>query len=121
MNFNREMEISWVGKGIQRVTASIHVTMGLSLPYPPTWPNLVTGQPWTQVQGEQSGPPFTTLQVEHSRARMLAQFASDGSLPDEMRRPTQLHYMMFSLQGWYTLARIAEKAGVWLLSCKCKY
>lgn len=56
-------------------------------------------------------PSLAHSQVEHSRARMLAQFADDGSMPDEMRRPTQLHYMMFSLQGWYILARIAKRGG----------
>ena len=29
-----------------------------------------------------------------------------------MIRKTQLHYMMFTLSGWFTLARIAERAGV---------
>jgi hypothetical protein len=53
----------------------------------------------------------TAVQVERSKARLIAQFAQDGSIPDEMRRPTQLHYMMFSLQGWYTLARIGVRAG----------
>lgn len=57
------------------------------------------------------------LQVERSKARLIAQFAADGSIPDEMRRPTQLHYMMFSLQGWYTLARVAVKAGECVATC----
>eukprot|EP01134_Creolimax_fragrantissima_P003404 CFRG3404T1 len=50
--------------------------------------------------------------MERSRARVIEQFAMDGSMPDEMKRPTQLHYMLFSLQGWYTLATLASKAGV---------
>ncbi|KNC75273.1 hypothetical protein SARC_12199, partial [Sphaeroforma arctica JP610] len=51
-------------------------------------------------------------QMERSRARVIDQFAIDGSMPDEMKRPTQLHYMLFSLQGWYTLATLATKAGI---------
>lgn len=46
--------------------------------------------------------------ADWSKARMLEQFAEDGSLPAEMQRPTQLHYMMFTLQGWINLARLSQ-------------
>lgn len=51
-------------------------------------------------------------QVNLARGRILSQFSGDGSLPHEMVRKTQLHYLMFTLQGWYTLARMASMAGI---------
>jgi hypothetical protein len=56
--------------------------------------------------------PRFVWQISVARGRALGQFAADGSLPHEMTRRTQLHYMMFTLQGWYTLARIAAHAGI---------
>lgn len=56
--------------------------------------------------------PRFVWQMSVARGRILSQFAADGSLPHEMTRRTQLHYMMFTLQGWYTLARIASNAGI---------
>eukprot|EP01134_Creolimax_fragrantissima_P007142 CFRG7142T1 len=50
--------------------------------------------------------------VDVARGRILSQFAEDGSLPHEMIRETQLHYMMFTLSGWYTLARLALNVGI---------
>lgn len=50
--------------------------------------------------------------MDHAQGRMLAQFDKDGSLPHEMFRKTQLHYIMFTLMGWYTLSGMAAKAGV---------
>ncbi|KNC82000.1 hypothetical protein SARC_05706 [Sphaeroforma arctica JP610] len=50
--------------------------------------------------------------VDVARGRLLSQFADDGSLPHEMIRETQLHYMMFTLSGWYTLARLALNVGI---------
>eukprot|EP00123_Amoebidium_parasiticum_P017630 comp23923_c0_seq1/m.42223 comp23923_c0_seq1/g.42223 ORF comp23923_c0_seq1/g.42223 comp23923_c0_seq1/m.42223 type:complete len:833 (-) comp23923_c0_seq1:38-2536(-) len=50
--------------------------------------------------------------TERAKGRALWQFAPDGSLPEEMSRKTQLHYMMFGLQGWYTLATLSQRAGV---------
>eukprot|EP01134_Creolimax_fragrantissima_P005919 CFRG5919T1 len=47
-----------------------------------------------------------------ARSRMHTHFAPDGSLPHEMERPTQLHYMMFGLMGWLTLGVISENGGV---------
>ncbi|KNC78532.1 hypothetical protein SARC_09046, partial [Sphaeroforma arctica JP610] len=49
-------------------------------------------------------------------ARILEQFDLDGSMPEEMIRPTQLHYMMFALQGWLIVAHMASRAGVDLWS-----
>eukprot|EP00123_Amoebidium_parasiticum_P017214 comp23756_c0_seq1/m.41095 comp23756_c0_seq1/g.41095 ORF comp23756_c0_seq1/g.41095 comp23756_c0_seq1/m.41095 type:complete len:943 (-) comp23756_c0_seq1:611-3439(-) len=51
-------------------------------------------------------------QANQARGRILYQFAKDGSLPEEMVRRTQLHYMMFTLSGWFTLGRLAEVVGV---------
>eukprot|EP01134_Creolimax_fragrantissima_P001874 CFRG1874T1 len=48
--------------------------------------------------------------------RILDQFVHDGTMPHEMIRPTQLHYMMFSLQGWLIIAHMVKRAGVDLWS-----
>eukprot|EP00123_Amoebidium_parasiticum_P017446 comp23857_c0_seq1/m.41716 comp23857_c0_seq1/g.41716 ORF comp23857_c0_seq1/g.41716 comp23857_c0_seq1/m.41716 type:complete len:791 (-) comp23857_c0_seq1:828-3200(-) len=50
--------------------------------------------------------------IELSRGRIQSQFADDGSLPEEMARETQLHYMMFTLHGWMTLAMMAQRVGI---------
>lgn len=47
-----------------------------------------------------------------SRGRMKSQFDRAGKLIYEMRRPNQLHYMMYGLQAWVWLARISERIGV---------
>lgn len=56
--------------------------------------------------------PLFFNHTERAKGRILEHFASDGSLPKELKRPTSLHYMMFTMQGWYTLARLASNAGV---------
>ena len=56
--------------------------------------------------------PLFLNHTERSKGRILEHFAEDGSLPRELKRPTSLHYMMFTMQGWYTLARMAAQAGV---------
>lgn len=56
--------------------------------------------------------PLFFNHTDRAKGRMLEHFAADGSLPRELKRPTSLHYMMFTMQGWYTLARIAANAGV---------
>eukprot|EP00123_Amoebidium_parasiticum_P018304 comp24167_c1_seq2/m.44079 comp24167_c1_seq2/g.44079 ORF comp24167_c1_seq2/g.44079 comp24167_c1_seq2/m.44079 type:complete len:1018 (-) comp24167_c1_seq2:421-3474(-) len=47
-----------------------------------------------------------------AKGRLLGQIAVDGTMPFEMERKTQLHYMMFTLQGWYHLGRMAHRAGI---------
>lgn len=49
--------------------------------------------------------------LRDSRMRILAQFASDGRLPEELRRTTSAHYECFTIQGWVHLARLAESVG----------
>ena len=44
--------------------------------------------------------------------RLDAQINDDtGAMPHELARPTCEHYQMFTLQGWSTMARIAQSAG----------
>eukprot|EP00123_Amoebidium_parasiticum_P016243 comp23350_c1_seq1/m.38557 comp23350_c1_seq1/g.38557 ORF comp23350_c1_seq1/g.38557 comp23350_c1_seq1/m.38557 type:complete len:939 (-) comp23350_c1_seq1:405-3221(-) len=54
--------------------------------------------------------------TERAKSRICTQFREDGTLPHEMERPTSLHYIMFTLQGWLTLGRMAEHAGVGLFA-----
>ncbi|WP_028492423.1 alginate lyase family protein [Thioalkalivibrio sp. ALE19] len=49
--------------------------------------------------------------LRDSRSRILAQFASDGRLPQELARTTTAHYECFTIQGWIHLARLAESVG----------
>eukprot|EP01134_Creolimax_fragrantissima_P006112 CFRG6112T1 len=56
--------------------------------------------------------PLFLRHTEIAKTRILSQFTNEGVMPGEMVRPTQLHYMMFGLQGWYTLSRLAEKGGI---------
>jgi hypothetical protein len=46
-----------------------------------------------------------------SRVRINMQFHPDGSQPQELLRPTSLHYCCFNLQGWLNLATIAARCG----------
>lgn len=46
-----------------------------------------------------------------AKARILAQFASDGSQPEELRRTQTCHYTSFNLQCWANLARLAAGCG----------
>jgi len=48
----------------------------------------------------------------YARERLIEQIAADGSLPRELSRPRQRHYVMFGLQGWTALARLLSPAGV---------
>eukprot|EP00123_Amoebidium_parasiticum_P017591 comp23907_c2_seq1/m.42105 comp23907_c2_seq1/g.42105 ORF comp23907_c2_seq1/g.42105 comp23907_c2_seq1/m.42105 type:complete len:1059 (-) comp23907_c2_seq1:41-3217(-) len=50
--------------------------------------------------------------TERAKSRITTQFKKDGTLPREMVRPTALHYMMFTLQGWMVLGRLAAAGGV---------
>ncbi len=49
--------------------------------------------------------------LRDSRSRILAQFAPDGRLPNELARTTTAHYECFTIQGWIHLARLAESVG----------
>ena len=44
--------------------------------------------------------------AERSTSRLLAHIAQDGSMPQELLRPTCEHYQMFTLQGWSILSRL---------------
>jgi hypothetical protein len=46
--------------------------------------------------------------IERSTSRLLAQSMGDGSMPQELSRPTCEHYQMFTLQGWSVLSRMAQ-------------
>eukprot|EP01134_Creolimax_fragrantissima_P000984 CFRG0984T1 len=55
--------------------------------------------------------PLMLNYTQRTEARMLTQF-KHGVMPKEMERPTSLHYMMFGLQGWMTIATIANNIGI---------
>ena len=42
----------------------------------------------------------------YARERLIEQIAADGSLPRELTRARPRHYVVFSLQGWTSLARL---------------
>ncbi len=42
----------------------------------------------------------------YARERIIEQIAPDGSLPRELARARQRHYVVFALQGWTNLARL---------------
>ena len=43
---------------------------------------------------------------------MASQIAEDGSLPLELARTRPLHYSLFTLRGFLTLARVGEEMGI---------
>ncbi|MBL8579967.1 MAG: alginate lyase family protein [Mesorhizobium sp.] len=47
----------------------------------------------------------------YARSRIYQQFATDGSLPAEMRRAAPKHYMLFTMQAWTTMARMLSAIG----------
>ncbi|WP_258609723.1 alginate lyase family protein [Mesorhizobium sp. AR10] len=47
----------------------------------------------------------------YARERLADQIATDGSLPQELSRTRPRHYVMFTLQGWTTLARLLSSVG----------
>lgn len=47
-----------------------------------------------------------------SKARLLDQFAADGSQPLELGRTRPLHYALFNLQAWQNLADLAAGCGI---------
>jgi len=49
---------------------------------------------------------------EEDKARIAAQFAADGSQPEEIRREDGLHYSHFNLQAHLQLAVLARSLGV---------
>ena len=57
-------------------------------------------------------------QLARATARLYAQIDVEGLQPEEIRRTKSLNYHLFNLEGWFTLALMAEKAGVdlWTLT-----
>ncbi|MCE8026966.1 alginate lyase family protein [Billgrantia aerodenitrificans] len=49
--------------------------------------------------------------LRDSRFRIVQQFSTDGSQPEELKRTTTAHYCCFNLQGWIHLAQLAESCG----------
>eukprot|EP00122_Pirum_gemmata_P009298 Pgem_evm1s8591 len=58
--------------------------------------------------------PLFLNHTARAQTRLQGQFLKSGELPHEMVRPKQLHYIMFTLQGWFTLNRLMEGSGVTL-------
>ena len=57
--------------------------------------------------------PLFFNHTERAKGRILAHFAADGSLSPELKCPKNcLQYTIFTLHGWYALARMAANAGV---------
>lgn len=56
--------------------------------------------------------------MRSAKARMLAQFAPDGSQPGELTRQTSAHRAGFNLQSWVNLARLAKTVGCDLWGCE---
>ena len=49
--------------------------------------------------------------LRDSRSRIMAQFATDGRLPEELTCTNTAHCECFTIQGWIHLARLAESVG----------
>src|SRR5690606_26335418 len=76
--------------------------------------------------------------LRRASLRLPSQFAADGSQPEELRRRSTAHYCCFNLQGWFSLAMLADRYGLnlwesndrsrsilatgaqWLLEFSCK-
>jgi hypothetical protein len=57
--------------------------------------------------------PLAITRMHRSISRIRRQMnATTGALPHELRRPICEHYQAFTLQGWTTMARMAEKIGL---------
>jgi hypothetical protein len=50
--------------------------------------------------------------VERARARIAVQISPDGSQPMELTRTQSLHYSIFNIEAWMTLAAIGRDVGV---------
>ena len=50
--------------------------------------------------------------VENSQKRLDYQMDINGSFPKEMERTTSLHYSVFVIQAFFTIANMAEKTGI---------
>jgi hypothetical protein len=55
--------------------------------------------------------PLLNATFRRCRARINLQFEADGAQPQELRRPSSLHYCCFNLQGWISLATHAARCG----------
>ncbi|MEO6612241.1 MAG: alginate lyase family protein [Chitinophagaceae bacterium] len=50
--------------------------------------------------------------VLNAQDRLDKQMDNNGSLPKEMERTTSLHYTVFALEAFFTIASMAEKTGI---------
>jgi hypothetical protein len=50
--------------------------------------------------------------LERARGRLRAQVASDGSLPQELKRTKSFHYSLYSLRAFMLCAQLGERIGV---------
>ncbi|KAG7359376.1 alginate lyase-domain containing protein [Nitzschia inconspicua] len=55
---------------------------------------------------------FAISTIHESISRLLTQVSSKGELRNELGLSNCEHWQAFTLQGWFTLARMARKAGV---------
>ena len=56
--------------------------------------------------------------LRSAKARILSQFAADGSQREELTRNRSAHYTSFNLQCWLNLARVAATVGCDLWACE---
>jgi hypothetical protein len=49
--------------------------------------------------------------LDQSASRLWAHIEINGSMPNELRRPTCEHYQLFNLQGWSILGRLGHSVG----------
>ncbi len=49
--------------------------------------------------------------LRRARARIIVQFAEDGSQPRELSRTRPAHYCLFNLCGWATIITLASRVG----------